>query len=83
MVVDATGLDWYGEGEWKVRTHGPGKRGAWRKLHPVVDEADNRILGVVLTTKDFKDSQVLPKLMNQIDTGNITRGTGDGAYDHR
>jgi hypothetical protein len=29
----------YGEGEWKVRQHGVGKRRIWRKPHLRVDEA--------------------------------------------
>jgi Transposase DDE domain len=81
IVVDATGLKVYGEGEWKVRIHGCGKRRTWRKLHLAVNEANNRILGVVLTTNDFKDNEVLPVLMNQVDPKHVSRVTGDGAYD--
>jgi hypothetical protein len=83
VVVDATGLKVYGEGEWKVRIHGVGKRRTWRKLHLAVNEANNHILGVVLTTNDFKDNQVLPVLMNQIDPRNVSQVTGDGAYDDK
>ncbi len=32
LVVDATGLKVYGEGEWKMRKHGKEKRRTWRKL---------------------------------------------------
>ena len=42
LVVDATGLKVYGEGEWKVRQHGWNKRRTWRKLHLGVDEATAR-----------------------------------------
>jgi len=83
VVVDATGLKVYGEGEWKVRIHGYCKRRTWRKLHLAVDESNNRILGLVLTTNDFKDNQVLPELMNQIDPKNVSIVTGDGAYDDK
>jgi len=31
LVMDSTGLKIYGEGEWKVRTHGKSKRRTWRK----------------------------------------------------
>ena len=48
-----------------------------------MDEANNRILGVVLTTNDFKDNEVLPMLMNQLDPQNVSRVTGDGAYDEK
>ena len=37
IVMDSTGLKIYGEGEWKVRTHGKSKRRTWRKLHVGVD----------------------------------------------
>ncbi|MFZ9594949.1 MAG: transposase [Bdellovibrionia bacterium] len=67
VVVDSTGLKIFGEGEWKVRTHGHSKRRTWRKLHLAVDESDNQILAVVLTTNDFKDNEVLPDLMEQLD----------------
>jgi len=30
VVIDSTGLNVYGEGEWKVRQHGVGKRRTWR-----------------------------------------------------
>ncbi|MBW4427835.1 MAG: transposase [Nostoc desertorum CM1-VF14] len=51
VVVDSTGVKVYGEGEWKVRTHGVGKRRTWRKLHLGVDEGSGEILGAVVTTK--------------------------------
>jgi hypothetical protein len=37
IVMDSTGLKVYGQGEWKVRTHGKSKRRTWRKLHIGVD----------------------------------------------
>jgi len=83
VVVDATGFKVYGEGEWKVRIHWVGKRRTWRKLYLAVNEANNRILWIILTTNDFKDNEVLPSLMNQIDTKHVSRVTGDGAYDDR
>jgi Transposase DDE domain len=83
VVVDATGLKVYGEGEWKVRLHGYSKRRTWRKLHLAVDEKNNQILGVVLTTNDFKDNEAFPALIGQIDPANIKRVTGDGAYDDK
>jgi len=45
LVVDATGLKVFGEGEWKVRAHGreSGKRRVWRKLHLGVDEQTSDI----------------------------------------
>ena len=37
LVVDSTGLQVYGQGEWKVRQHGWSKRRTWRKLHVEVN----------------------------------------------
>src|SRR5262245_39868449 len=47
LVVDSTGVKVYGEGEWKVRRRGVGKRRTWRKLHLCVDEATFEIVSAV------------------------------------
>lgn len=47
LLVDATGLKVFGEGEWKVRTHG--KRRTWRKVHLLVDRESGHILEVATT----------------------------------
>jgi len=60
-VFDSTGLKVFGEGEWKVRQHGYGKRRTWRKLHLGVDEASGEIIASVLTTNDFGDGEILPE----------------------
>ncbi len=70
----------YGEGEWKVRTHGVGKRRTWRKLHLGVDEGSGEILGAVVTTNDMADCEVLPDILEQIDQP-IEQVSGDGGYD--
>ena len=33
LVFDSSGFKIYGEGEWKVRTHGKQKRRRWKKFH--------------------------------------------------
>jgi hypothetical protein len=38
LVIDSTGVKVYGEGEWKVRQHGVGKRRTRRKFHFGMDE---------------------------------------------
>ncbi|MCF2147136.1 IS5 family transposase [Desmonostoc muscorum LEGE 12446] len=80
VVVDSTGVKVYGEGEWKVRTHGVGKRRTWRKLHLGVDEGSGEILAAVVTTNDLADCEVLPDLLEQIDYP-IEQLSGDGGYD--
>lgn len=37
LVFDSTGLKVFGEGGWKVRVHGKGKRQTWRKFHIGID----------------------------------------------
>lgn len=80
VVVDATGLKVFGEGEWKVRKHGYGKRRTWRKLHLAVDEASHEILAAVLTTNDFGDNEVFADLLEQIDEP-LAQVSADGSYD--
>ena len=80
MVVDSTGVKVYGEGEWKVRTHGVGKRRTWRKLHLGVDEGTGEILAAVVTSNDMADCEVLPDLLEQVDQ-EIEQVSGDGGYD--
>jgi IS5 family transposase len=82
LVVDATGVKVYGEGEWKVRQHGYTKRRTWRKLHIGVNEASREIVAAVVATNNFTDGQVLPDLLEQIDE-KIEQVSGDGSYDKR
>ncbi|HEY8159112.1 MAG TPA: IS5 family transposase [Methylobacter sp.] len=81
-VVDSTGLKVYGEGEWKVRQHGVGKRRIWRKLHLVVDTNTQEIVAVELAANFVGDPEVLPDLLKQL-PGNeaIATFAGHGAYD--
>lgn len=79
VVVDSTGVKVYGEGEWKVRQHGKGKRRTWKKIHVAVDE-DGEIRAVDVTGNDTHDAEVAPKLLAQ-EGGPITTLIGDGAYD--
>jgi IS5 family transposase len=82
MVVDSTGIKVYGEGEWKVRQHGWSRRRTWRKLHLGVDQATGEFVAAVVSTNSFKDSQILPDLLEQVE-GKISQVSADGAYDSR
>jgi IS5 family transposase len=79
-VFDSTGLKIFGEGEWKVRQHGYGKRRTWRKLHLGIDEATGEIIASALTTCNIGDSEMLADLVDQIDR-KLYQASGDGAYD--
>lgn len=80
LVVDSTGVKVYGEGEWKVRTHGVGKRRTWRKLHLGVVQGTGEILAAVVSTNNVADWEVLPELLEQIEQ-EIEQVSGDGGYD--
>lgn len=80
VVVDSTGLKVFGEGEWKVRQHGVGKRRTWRKIHLAVDATAKDIIGIEVTTADWHDNAVLPDLLAQVE-GEVAQVLADGAYD--
>lgn len=82
LVVDATGLKVFGEGEWKVRQHGYGRRRTWRKLHVAVDEATHEIVATLATTNAVGDGAVLPELLEQV-AEPIEQVLADGSYDTR
>jgi hypothetical protein len=66
FVVDSTGVNVYGEGEWKARQHGVGKRRSWRKLNLCTDEATMEIVGVVASMNDVSDAEALPDLLQDV-----------------
>ena len=80
IVIDSTGLKVYGEGEWKVRTHGYTKRRTWRKLHLAVDANTHEIVAHSLTTNKVSDDHAFLALLEQIDQP-ISSCCADGAYD--
>ncbi|MBM4254059.1 MAG: IS5 family transposase [Deltaproteobacteria bacterium] len=81
VAIDATGLKVYGEGEWKMRTHGKNKRRTWRKLHIAIDHKTNEIVAVTLTKSNVHDSMETSSLLDQID--NIASVTADKGYDNK
>ncbi|HIL11691.1 MAG TPA: IS4/IS5 family transposase [Candidatus Latescibacteria bacterium] len=80
LVVDSTGLNVYGEGEWKVRKHGWTTRRTWRELHLGVNADTQEIVAHQLTAAYADDARQLKPLLRQIDTP-LARCYGDGAYD--
>jgi ribosomal protein L21 len=80
LVIDSTGLKVYGEGEWKVRTHGKDKRRTWRKLHIAMDAESHQLTSVVLTDNEQLDRWAVPHLLKQTEAS-IKYVCGDGAYD--
>jgi IS5 family transposase len=81
VVVDATGLKVYGEGEWTQRTHGKTKRRTWRKIHLGCDEATGEVVACTTTLSNTHEKEELPAVLAQISDG-IGQVTGDGGYDY-
>src|ERR1043165_1212575 len=82
LVVDASGLKVFGEGEWKVRTHGQDYRRRWRKLHIGIDADSQQVVVALLTDATVVDPRALPRQLKQIEAP-VERVYGDGAYDSR
>ena len=80
MILDATGLKVFGQGEWAAAKHGAGRREAgWRKFHVAVDDRGN-ILAANLTESEVADAAAAPDLIGAVG-GIIDRITADGGYD--
>ncbi len=82
IVCDSTGLKVYGEGEWKVRTHGVSKRRTWRKLHLEVDEMTGEIIVSGASGNDVSDGEMFVEMIEQTDE-EIEQVSCDGAYDQK
>lgn len=80
VVVDSTGLKVFGEGEWKMRKHGKGKRRTWRKLHLAVNPETQEIEAETLTENSGHDADQVDELLGQV-TAPVHALYGDGAYD--
>lgn len=80
IIFDSTGLKVYGEGEWKVKVHGKGKRRTWRKFHIGIDAETQDILCFELTENDKGDAEAAERMLGNLPCG-IKSARGDGAYD--
>ncbi len=83
-LVDSTGFKVTGEGEWKVRKHGAGKRRTWSKVHYLIDYASLQILAVTLTGDYVADGLTVGPLLRQMPAKiKLQTMIGDGAYGTR
>ena len=80
VLIDSTGLQVYGAGQWLEAKHGAKSRRQWRKLHLAVDAASGMIVAQTLTDQDTDDPSQVGPLLDQID-GPIAQVMADGAYD--
>jgi hypothetical protein len=76
VLIDSTGLQVYGAGQWLEAKHGAKSRRKWRKLHLAVDAESGMIVAQTLTDQDGDDPSQVGPLLDQ-----IGRVTADGAYD--
>ena len=79
IVLDSTGLKFFGAGEWARAKHGETRR-SWRKLHISVDPASSEIRTHELTGDDTADATMAGPLVAG-SGGTIRRVFADGAYD--
>lgn len=80
VLIDATGIKVYGEGEWKVKMHGASKRRKWIKLHIAVDEKNQEIIHLEVTKGHEADCKVGPKIIDKLPRS-VNKVIGDGGYD--
>ena len=78
-VLDSTGLELFGQGEWCAAKHGRLRR-RWLKLHLGVDAGTGEIAAHVLTDGDADNAVQAPALLRQCE-GILASVTADGAYD--
>jgi len=67
VLIDSTGLQVYGAGQWLEAKHGAKSRRTWRKLHLAVDAANGMIVAQTLTDQDADDPSQVGPLLDQID----------------
>jgi len=79
LVLDSTGLELFGQGEWDAKRHGRVRR-QWRKLHLAIDAGTGEIAAHVLTEGHADDAAQVLILLGQVE-GVIVSVAADGAYD--
>lgn len=82
LVIDSTGLKVYGEGEWKVRTHGASKRRTWRKLHLCLDAETGEVIVAGASDNSVSDCAMFPEILAAVEE-KIEQVSADGSYDRR
>lgn len=80
ILIDSTGVQVLGEGEWKRLKHGESRCQVWKKLHIALDADSLDIVAMDVTESARLDGNYLSGLIGQIN-GPIEQITGDGAYD--
>jgi hypothetical protein len=58
LIIDATGLRVFGEGEWKVRMNGAKKRRVWHRLYLAVDPVSHDIVAAEVSLENVHDAML-------------------------
>jgi hypothetical protein len=82
VVVDATGLKVYGEGEWKTRQHNISKRRTWAKVHLAFDADTHEVVAEITTPDNVHEKEMLPDVLAQIEE-EIAQVSADTGYDYQ
>lgn len=80
VLIDSTGLEVYGAGQWLENKHGAKSRRGWRKLHLALDADSGDIIAHVMTDQDAGDASQVEPMLDQINAP-IGQFMADGAYD--
>ena len=82
LLVDSTGIKFFGEGEWKRKKHGAEYRRQWRKVHLAIDAETLQVRAIEVTDNSVGDPSMLEHLLGQIpENETLISVTCDGAYD--
>jgi hypothetical protein len=82
VVVDSTGVQVFGEGEWNVRPHGYTYRRTGRTVPLGVAEASGELVAAVGSTNNYSESQLWPDLREPGEE-ELAQVSGEGGYDKR
>src|SRR5215211_309065 len=66
VLIDSTGLQVFGAGQWLEAKHGAKSRRTWRKLHLAGDGGKGMIVAQTLTGQDGGDPFQVAPLLDQI-----------------
>ncbi len=80
IMLDATGIKVFGEGEWKVKVHGKTKRRKWIKIHVAMDAKTQEVVGLEVSEGTMSDCSVGPKLIKK-SPDSAKMYLADGGYD--
>ena len=80
VLIDSTGLEVFGAGQWQEAKHGAKSRRTWRKLHLAVDADSGMIVAQTLTGQHADDASQVGPLLAQTDE-EIEKIIADRAYD--